>query len=345
MASKPVTSMTLERFAELLALTKHFPADASEALLRSHVEPKEFSDAEKVWMSVMVASVTREETGELQTFGARFAEERARLRKVDPTLESLGPLPAIPKADEEVPHTIRNRAPVQDVWASPLPAVDVANAPERMPAVEVPSYLVKPESAQMTAASVGRTETSNAPPNARPSKADVTPASKRRPRAPFQPIATEELPRPEEIERLIRESDPRGAMSRAARAEPKTAPSAEPSRSGRNPNRSSPDADETLMVRSPFLTTPVATGSFRDALTPVVVPTLSIPEYARFRAALRVHGEEHERTFRLFGVASVAVRNTLQSQFALRFQSDPAAQAEYLKLFEKFLRALNEGDP
>lgn len=72
------------------------------------------------------------------------------------------------------------------------------------------------------------------------------------------------------------------------------------------------------------------TGSFRDQLTPVAIPVLSLGEYAELRARLTVYGEGHAPTLARFGVTAEAVRDALRKRFAEYFQRDKPAQAQFI---------------
>jgi hypothetical protein len=79
---------------------------------------------------------------------------------------------------------------------------------------------------------------------------------------------------------------------------------------------------------------------------PLVVPDLSLADYAALRAHLTVRGEEDPETWKHFGVTSPAVKQALQDRFAARFRQDPAAQAQFvdrLKTLVAELRARATG--
>jgi hypothetical protein len=79
---------------------------------------------------------------------------------------------------------------------------------------------------------------------------------------------------------------------------------------------------------------------------PLVVPDLSLADYAALRAHLTVQGEEDPETWKHFGVTSPAVKQALQDHFSARFRQDPAAQAQFvdrLKTLVAELRARATG--
>jgi len=93
------------------------------------------------------------------------------------------------------------------------------------------------------------------------------------------------------------------------------------------------DPDETAMVPSPLAKAP-STGSFRDQLGAVDIPTLSLDEYADMRAQLAVQGEDHAETLERFGVMSTAVHAALKARFAAYFKRDPEAQQRFVSALQ-----------
>ena len=78
----------------------------------------------------------------------------------------------------------------------------------------------------------------------------------------------------------------------------------------------------------------------------LVVPELSLADYAALRAHLIVQGEEDPETWKHFGITSPAVKQALQDHFSARFRQDPAAQAQFvdrLKTLVAELRARAAG--
>ena len=100
------------------------------------------------------------------------------------------------------------------------------------------------------------------------------------------------------------------------------------------------EVSETLLIKSPFAAHTDSGGALGARITPVAVPILSLDEYAKFRALLRARGEEHEPTWREFGVLSRAAKDALQARFAAHFQRDPRAQSEFVALVDKHVRQL-----
>ena len=292
-------SISLERFAELLALTKHFGARGDEALVRSGVEPTAFREAESKHTGALVEIAKREEVGGLNEFGAHFARERARLRLDDPAIESLGALPAPTAAvtEEQGPPTEqtgteRAAAALADGVRTETPSVAPVGG-----ALDLPTYLAK---LGKNADEVNVDETL-------PIWGTVSP----KPATPFS-----------------------GATSPQRLAELKSleAPLA--------PIVISDDVDQTVMVRSPLLAEVPRDGSFAEKLTPPAIPVLSVDEYARFRALLTVHGEDHEPTWRSFGILSRVAKDALQTRFASYFQRDRAAQERFVLLIDQHITKL-----
>lgn len=103
--------------------------------------------------------------------------------------------------------------------------------------------------------------------------------------------------------------------------------------------RAEADPDETAML--PAVTIVASqTGGFTDRLGPVVVPLLSLDEYAELRAHLSLHGEDHSPTLARFGVMSREANAALRARFAEYFQREPAAQAAFLAAMQTALARL-----
>ncbi len=108
-----------------------------------------------------------------------------------------------------------------------------------------------------------------------------------------------------------------------------------------------PGAGETALLPMMELTS-LTSGTFRDRLGAVVVPILSLDEYAEVRARLTVFGEDHVPTLARFGVASPEVGDALRARFADYFKRDPAAQARFLGAMQAAIvrvRAERDRDP
>ncbi|MBL8742280.1 MAG: hypothetical protein JNK04_14325 [Myxococcales bacterium] len=94
-----------------------------------------------------------------------------------------------------------------------------------------------------------------------------------------------------------------------------------------------PGPDETALTPIADFVMP-KTGTFRDQLVPLVVPILSLDEYAELRARLTVYGEDHAETLTRFGVASPQVHEAQRARFSEYFLRDPSAQAAFLKAMQ-----------
>jgi hypothetical protein len=66
------------------------------------------------------------------------------------------------------------------------------------------------------------------------------------------------------------------------------------------------------------------------------VPDLTVDQYALLRAHLALKGEEDAETWHDFGISSLAVKEALQAHFAARFRQDPAAQARFVELVQRY---------
>ncbi|MEP7121282.1 MAG: hypothetical protein ABJE95_10250 [Byssovorax sp.] len=76
--------------------------------------------------------------------------------------------------------------------------------------------------------------------------------------------------------------------------------------------------------------TPLPGARMPPGANPLVVPDLSLADYAALRAHLMVRGEEDPATWKQFGVTSPAVKQALQDHFAARFRQEPAKQAQFV---------------
>lgn len=102
--------------------------------------------------------------------------------------------------------------------------------------------------------------------------------------------------------------------------------------------------DDTVMIRSPLAVVESAVGApFNEQLTPPVVPTLTIDEYAQLRAELRYHGDE-PRVWQRAGVTTVEGKAAIQAKYFELFRQHPVAQAEFQKLLRAHLSKLSAGE-
>jgi len=141
------------------------------------------------------------------------------------------------------------------------------------------------------------------------------------------PDETLPIPAPFTPGRAVPFSGSRSPVELAAMLEPGEAP----------PSHGESSADETAMLpRVEILA--AQTGSFRDQLGPLVVPLLSLDEYAGLRAHLTVYGEADAGTLARFGVAAEEVREALRKRFAEYFQRDKTAQAQFIASMQDAVR-------
>ncbi len=216
---------------------------------------------------------------------------------------------------------------------------------ELRPAILVPTYALRdearvgsprpgaiaPTSNVTSAGSIDRLEAFFAAAD----NADALGSSQRRLGPPV--LMTEELPRPEELARLIAAAEPRTAIARSPVA---AAPSDLPARPPSRDVGAGPAIGETEeLERAPEH---VAALPFREPQLDgrIEPPELSLQSYARFRAELRLRGEHDEGVWRRFGVGSREAKDALQSSFAKRFRGDPAAQSEFVALVDKYAALL-----
>ena len=150
-------------------------------------------------------------------------------------------------------------------------------------------------------------------------------------------LMTEELPRPEELARLIAAAEPRVAIARApVAAAASDGPARPPSRDvGAGPAIC--ETEELERAPEHVAALPFKKHQLDGKVEP---PVLSLQSYARFRAELRLRGEHDEGVWRRFGVGSRAAKEALQSSFAKRFRTDAAAQSEFVALVDKYAALL-----
>ncbi len=118
-----------------------------------------------------------------------------------------------------------------------------------------------------------------------------------------------------------------GSLSREALQEMLSRPA--PAPAPEQSDHVSSAAHETALL--PQLTLVAATsGTFRDRLAAIVVPVMSLEDYAELRARLTVFGETHEPTLKRYGVVASEARDALRAQFAEQFQRDASLQERFL---------------
>jgi hypothetical protein len=74
-------------------------------------------------------------------------------------------------------------------------------------------------------------------------------------------------------------------------------------------------------------------------------PSLTVEEYASFRANLAVKGEEDPATWKQFGIASQAMKEALQVRFAARFRHDPEVRDRFVALLQRTVNELRAKAP
>ena len=122
--------MDLDRYAEISAHLRHFPADKKDEVVgRLGLRARDWQAAATRWSRDLEASADSGRADLVQRYSAAFSRTKRRLASLRPSIESLGPLPE-PDPAEAVPD---------------LPAPAFADLPEPAePQVAVPSYLSNP---------------------------------------------------------------------------------------------------------------------------------------------------------------------------------------------------------
>lgn len=86
-----IEGLTIERYAEVMAYRRHFPAArAAEVLLRLGIQPARWDAATRAWGTAMSMALTRDEPELLTRFARALAAQERRLREFPPRIESLG---------------------------------------------------------------------------------------------------------------------------------------------------------------------------------------------------------------------------------------------------------------
>ncbi|WP_437976187.1 hypothetical protein WMF11_01575 [Sorangium sp. So ce295] len=86
-----IEGLTIERYAEVMAYRRHFPAArATEVLLRLGIQPARWDAATRGWGTAMSSALARDEPEMLTRFAKALATQERRLREFPPRIESLG---------------------------------------------------------------------------------------------------------------------------------------------------------------------------------------------------------------------------------------------------------------
>jgi hypothetical protein len=73
--------------------------------------------------------------------------------------------------------------------------------------------------------------------------------------------------------------------------------------------------------------------------------TMTLEQYALFRAHLVVNGEDDAETWKAFGVGSPPAKEALQARFVWLFKQDAAAQATFIELVRRLSTQLRAQPP
>ncbi|WP_437682418.1 hypothetical protein [Sorangium sp. So ce131] len=144
--------LTLERYAEIMAHVRHFPRSRStEVLRRLGLTEARWEDAVLAWTDALAAESALEEEALSRRFGATFVAAAARLKKEQPALPSLGPLPEElapappPAAGADAAGGERGGEEEREAPATAAPA-------PAAPRIEMPSYAIAAAQSPMAAA-------------------------------------------------------------------------------------------------------------------------------------------------------------------------------------------------
>jgi len=141
-APKAGEPMKVERYADILAHTLHYPPSArAEVLARLEVPEGAWEDTQARWTDALIAEAGQEERPVSRAFAAAFAAARRRLKKTSPPLESIGQLaskepmpsaeaaPGTPDAAGAAPPELAARSTPALPPEEPAPATPAAIAP------------------------------------------------------------------------------------------------------------------------------------------------------------------------------------------------------------------------
>jgi hypothetical protein len=122
--------LTIERYAEVMAYRRHFPAArATEVLLRLGVQPAQWEAATRAWGEAMASALKRDEPDPIARFAQALSVMARRLREFPPRLEALGEPVALELARPTGPRTALPSYLHEDAFRAPEPEPVVARAP------------------------------------------------------------------------------------------------------------------------------------------------------------------------------------------------------------------------
>jgi hypothetical protein len=287
--------LALERYAEALAYAREYPVEVRAAVLaRLKITPTELDTAGAYWSRRIALALANKEVGPVVELARAYGVAERYARVQRPPVARL---------------TSRVKT------TSPLAGrtLDVRT--------RVPAVLNK----------VTPTET-------KAGTGELRPTYLRAPAQPAAPlldpdVTQDPIPR-SPVSLPFRRSLVREVFEEPAE-QPLTKPVAAPQTSGTETplGAQAIDVDQTAMIPLAAIV-PAATGTFRDQLGSLVIPVLTLEEYAELRARLTIFGEGDELTLKRFGVSASEVREALRVQFNEQFQRDPSAQQRFLSTMQ-----------
>jgi hypothetical protein len=313
-ASTVADAIGIDRYAEVMAHLRYFPADKhAEVIARLGIRQGDFQAAAKKWQTVRDAERAGGKLEVTARFGRIFAATRAMLDAQRPSLESLGPLPG-PDGALGVPPPL----------PPALPATPFDAASGSQPPIQVPTYIAA-EQGTWGQGSFPRPQPLAGPVRAPEQSAVVQPPMIVRPPAALaatslgavapvgsvMPFSTADKLTGDAFERAV------------AHAEGVAGPRPAPARPA--------VGSETVGV---------GTDAAGRALPPGL-PDLTVEQYASLSVELKLAPDRVEATLARYGL-STPRRDALDAHWKARFAADPPLRMTFAARYAKYAAYLQE---
>ena len=357
--------MSLQRYAEVSAHLRHFPADKkAEVIARMGIRRSAWEAGSARWSAAMNGELESGKTDLASQFGATVTRIKKRLDAQRPSLDSLGPLPGPDEADPApasapapAPASAPAPPPSQPDGIAPPPpiAVPTALAPSPTgPAAPspwarfgtMPSGLVVPAPASAPAPPAAVP----APPPSAPEDARASSPSLEPPPGEGEATSTVVLTGPVREAKLpfqeTKESPTQAfkrsvehALSVQGPAKPKDANELGSTVDMRSPlAHAAPAARPDVPARPTFGTPPAVATQPAAAAS---FPELTIEQYASLCVELHIGPERMAQTLARYGITPEA-RLALDAHWRIRFETDHALRTAFGKAYSVY-RAWVEG--
>ncbi len=287
--------LALERYAEALAYAREYPIEVRAAVLaRLKIAPTELDAAGAYWSRRIALALTNNEAGPVVELARAYGVAERYARVQRPPVARL--TSRVKNTNPLAGRTLEVRARVP-AELSTVTATEINAGKGELR----PTYLRAP---------------------VQPAAPLLDPDGTQDP-IPRSPVS---LPFRRSLMREVFEESPEQPLMKPV-VPPRTASSETPL------GAQAVDVDQTAMIPLAAIV-PAGTGTFRDQLGSLVVPVLTLEEYAELRARLTIFGEGDELTLKRFGVSSSEIREALRMQFNEQFQRDPSAQQRFLSAMQ-----------